>query len=280
MDALAQGVVWLNAAANALGRIVLPPIMILPGWLSATIIAMVSGVALLLIFKHTSNQSAIKRIRDGINADLLALKLFKENTPVVLRSQGLVLVGAGRLMIRAIVPILVMLVPVSLLLGQLSLWYDARPLRPGEDAVVTVRLRENAGSGLVDLNLQPTSGAQAIAGPVQVQSQHELCWAIRARETGYQELVFQSAGESFSKQLAVGEGFWRVSKLRPSWDWRDALMNPAETPFGPDSLVQSIAIDYPLRESWTSGTGSWLIYWFVMSMVAGFCFRRWLNVNV
>ena len=35
-------------------------------------------------------------------------------------------------MALALVPMLVMLVPVCLLLGQLSLWYEARPLR-GDD---------------------------------------------------------------------------------------------------------------------------------------------------
>ena len=36
--------------------------------------------------------------------------------------------------------------------------------------------------------------------------------------------------------------------------------------------VQSIEIEYPLRSSWTSGTDSWVIYWFVVSMIAAFCF--------
>ena len=31
------------------------------------------------------------------------------------------------------VPMLVMALPVTLILGQVALWYEARPLRPGED---------------------------------------------------------------------------------------------------------------------------------------------------
>jgi len=33
-----------------------------------------------------------------------------------------------------------MAVPVTLLLGQLALWYQARPLRVGEDTVITLEL--------------------------------------------------------------------------------------------------------------------------------------------
>jgi hypothetical protein len=72
----------------------------------------------------------------------------------------------------------------------------------------------------------------------------------------------------------------RVSVQRPAWDWSDALLHPAEPPFRPDSAVRSIEIDYPERSSWTSGTGWWLIYWFVVSTVSALCLRRWLNVNV
>ncbi len=75
---LAQTAAWLNSAANGLGRWLLAPTSVLPGWLSATTAAAVTGVLLLAVFKYTSNQRAIKRVRDDINAHLLALKLFKD----------------------------------------------------------------------------------------------------------------------------------------------------------------------------------------------------------
>ena len=70
--------VWLNSVADFLGRLLLAPIGSLPGWLSATAIAVATGVVSLGVFKHTSNQDAIKRVRDDIDANLLALKLFND----------------------------------------------------------------------------------------------------------------------------------------------------------------------------------------------------------
>ncbi len=78
-DVLAQVAAWLNAAANVLGRFLLAPVGVVPGWLSATVVAAVTGVLLLAVFKYTSNQRAIKRVRNDINAHLLALKLFKDS---------------------------------------------------------------------------------------------------------------------------------------------------------------------------------------------------------
>src|SRR5438552_3279583 len=138
MDALAHIVVWVNAAANAVGYWAFAPIGFLPGWLSATLVASVTGVVMLVIFKHTSNQNAIKAARDDIKAQLLAMKLFKESVVVTLKAQARILWGAVRLFVFALVPMVVMAVPVTLVLAQLALWYQARPLQIGEDAVVTM----------------------------------------------------------------------------------------------------------------------------------------------
>ena len=162
---LAQIAAWLSAAANVLGRFLLAPVGVLPGWLSATVVAAVTGVLLLAVFKYTSNQRAIKRVRNDINANLLALKLFKDSARVSLRSQGRILRGAFWLFVLAIVPMLVMAVPVTLLLGQLGLWYQARPLRVGEDAVITLKLNGDAGSPWPAVSLQPTDAVEVDGRP-------------------------------------------------------------------------------------------------------------------
>lgn len=277
---LVHVVVWLNALANALGAWVLAPIAVLPGWLSATIVSAATGAALLVVFKYTSPQRAIKRVRDDIKANLLALKLFKDSASVALRAQGRLLVGAFWLLIFSIVPMLVMVVPVLLILGQLSLWYQSRPLTVGEDAVITVKLNGTVGTSLPEVRLQPTDAVQTTLGPVRVFSKREICWSIKACQSGYHHLVFRVGEQVGDKDLAVGDGFLRVSTLRPGRSWLDTLLHPAEKPFGPDSPIQSIEIDYPKRSSWTSGTDSWVIYWFVVSMVAALCLRRVLNVNL
>jgi hypothetical protein len=286
MDVLGHVIVWLNAAANALGTVVLAPVAALPGWLSATLVAAATGVVLLLVFKYTSNQRAIKLVRNDIKANLLALKLFKDNISVALKAQGRLLWGAFWLLVLAIVPMLVMALPVLLLLGQLALWYQSRPLHIGEDAVVTLKLNGDSASAWPDVRLMPTKAVDVSTGPVRIASQRTLCWKIAARESGYHHLVFQVDGQPVNKELAIGDGFMRVSTQRPRWPW-DALLNPAEPPFDADATVQSIDIDYPQRSSWTSGAQpellgmpAWVAYWLVVSMIAAFAFRGLFRVNI
>ena len=278
-DAVAQAVAWLNAVADAVGRYVLAPIGLLPGWLSATIVAAVTGLALLVAFKYTSNQRAIRRVRSDVKANLLALKLFKESTAVALRAQGRILLGALRLALLAVMPMLVTIVPICLLLGQLALWYQARPLRVGEEAVMTLQLNGDTGSW-PPVRLEPTSAVEVIAGPVLVFSKREVWWNVRALENGYHRLSLHVGDQAVDKELAVGDGFMRVSTERPAWRWSEMLLHPGERPLGRDSPVRRLAIDYPERSSWTSGSDWWVIYWMVVSMAVAWCFRSWLKVDI
>jgi hypothetical protein len=280
MGALAWIAAWLNAPANLLGRLLLAPLGVLPGWLSATAVAAVTGVLLLAVFKYTSNQRAIHRVRNDIDANLLALKLFKDSARVALRSQGRVLVGAGKLFVLAVVPMLVMALPVTLMLGQLSLWYQARPLRVGEESVITLALGGGERSSWPAVSLEPTDALEVAAGPVRVRSRREVCWSVKAREPGSHSLAFRVGDQTIAKDLAIGDGFMRVSAERPGWDVSSILMNPWEAPFRPGDPVRSIAITYPERSSWTSGTGWWVFYWFAVSFVAALCFRRALDVKI
>jgi hypothetical protein len=279
MGTVTQLVVWLNTAANALGGL-LAPIAVLPGWLSATLIAALSGVLLLVVFKYTSNQRAIQRVRDGISADLLTLTLFRDSVEVAFQAQWRLLGGAGRLLLLSLVPIAVMALPVTLLLGQLSLWYQQRPLAVGEEAVVTMKLNGEPDADFPEVSLRSEMAVKDTLGPVRVFSRREVCWKIQARAAGYHRLVFQVGEQTVEKQLAIGDGFMRVSAQRPGWVWSDALAYPLEPPFDPDSPVRFIEVDYPSRSSWISGTNWWVVYWFIVSLVAAFCFRRMLNVKV
>ena len=277
---ITQLVVWLNSIVNPIGRIVFAPIAVLPGWLSATIIGVGTGLLTLLAFKFTSNQQAIKRVRSEIKANLLALALFKDSVPVSLQSQGRIVMAAARLLVYSIVPIAVMLIPMALLLGQLSLWYQARPLRVGENAVVTMNLNGPDTTKWPKMQLDASAAFKPTLGPVKISDERAVCWNVEARQAGYHRLALDIDGTKIDKELAIGDGPMRVSLSRPAWNWSEALLNPAETPLAVNSPVRSIEIQYPKRLAFASGTNTWVIYWFVVSFVAALGFRRMLNVQL
>jgi len=276
----AQIISYVNVLTNAFGRFFLAPIAVLPGWLSNTIISAIMGAFLLVIFKYTSNQRAIGKIRDDIKANMLALKLFKDSISVTLHAEARVLRGALLLLFHAITPMLVMIIPVSLLLAQMSLWYQSRPLLPGEVAVMTVKLNGNFGENWPTVSIEPIPIAEVTVGPVRVFSRREICWEIKALQKGKHRIILNVDRQQVEKELAVGNGFMRVSPTRPAWNWAGVLMHPAEEPFGRNSIVQSVTIDYPDRLSRTSGTDWWLAYFFVASMAFALILRPFMKVAI
>ncbi|QDU56120.1 hypothetical protein [Aeoliella mucimassa] len=275
-----QIVVWLNALANALGRVLLAPVGWMPGWLSATLVGAVTGVLMIIVFKHTSNQQAIKRTRNRIKANMLALSLFKENLWVSFRCQGRLLASAGMLLWYSLVPMAVLTVPMILILGQLALWYQVRPLDVGEPSVVTVMLSDAEPEAVDKIELASTDGAKVVTGPVRVPSKQMVCWELEPTTVGMQQLDFVVGDKTYTKELSVGDVFQPTSIKRPALLFGDVVLHPRETPFAADSTVQSIEVTYPDRSSWTSGTNYWMVYWFLISMVAAFAAKPFLNVNL
>src|SRR5262249_11879058 len=148
--------------------------------------------------------------KDDIKANLLALKLFKDSTSVAIRAQGCILLAAFRLLVLALLPMLVMMVPVILILGQMALWYQSRPLQVGEEAIVTLKLngnfepagaqwtsRQEPGYGSLwpDVHLEPADGFEATSRLVRVRSKGEVCWNIKARDQGYHRLMLQAGDQ-------------------------------------------------------------------------------------
>ncbi len=280
MSFLAYIVTWLNVPLNAAGKLLTAPVAAVPGWLSNTAISAVTGVVLLVMWKYTSNQDAIGRVKDDIKANMLALKLFKDSITVTLQAQGRAFRGAGGLLFHAIRPLLVVIVPICLIMAQMALWYQARPLLPGEEALVIMQLNGDIDSAWPDVSIASMPAADVTFDRTRAFSNRQIYWRIKACENGLNKIVFQVDNEQVKKEWAIGEGFMRVSLQRPGWHWLDILENPSEKPFGPDSIVQSISVKYPSRLSLTSGTNWWIAYFFAASMVFGFIFKPFLKVKI
>ncbi|MFZ9011035.1 MAG: hypothetical protein ACO20W_03980 [Anaerohalosphaeraceae bacterium] len=279
MTFLARLIAWLNVVGNGLFALLQKPMMVLPAWLSLTVISAVLGVLMLILFKHTSNQAAIGKVRDTIKAQLLAMKLFKDNIPVVLKAQAKILLNAMLLLIHSFRPMLVMIIPFSLLLGQLGLWYQSRPLAVGELALVTLQLADSDTGLMPPVSLQPSAAATVTSGPVRVPSKRQVYWQVQAAESGQQQLTFQVADKAVQKELAVGEGLMPVSMTRPGFNVADLILHPAEKPFDRASAVQSISITYPDRPSKITGSDFWIVSLFVISMAVAFLLKPFFNVK-
>ena len=267
----------VNSAANTVCGLVFAPIAMVPGWLSITIISAVLGIPLFIIFKYTSNQRALTRTIDDIKASLLAVRLYRDNIAVTMKSEARLMLCSVKLFVYSLIPVLIMSVPLSLILAQMGLWYQARPLQLG-DAPVVVNLKlNNASEHWPAVTLDARPGARVVAGPVRIASRKEICWTIQPVQEGTHLLKFQVGDQQIVKQLAIGTGFMRVSTKRLGMEAADAIMHPLEEPLSASCPVASISIAYPARHSFICGTDWWLVWFCIVSMLAALLIRPFIK---
>ena len=145
--------------------------------------------------------------------------------------------------------------------------------------MVKLRLNDNLDV-LPQVSLESLPAARTMIGPVWVSTKKEIFWKIKPIEEGDHNLIFQVGDRQYEKQLAIGEGFMRLSPKRPGAHFGDILLYPMEKPFASDSPVCSISIDYPERDSRINGTDWWIVYFFVTSMVFAFLLKPLLKVRI
>src|ERR1041385_1407826 len=114
-----------------------------PFW-SLVALSILGGVLLVWIFGKVSNQDAIRRARNRLSAELIALRLFKDDLRVFFGVQGQVLVWTLKYLRHSLVPMLILMFPAMIILIQLNLHYGLRPLALGESALVKVKVRDAA----------------------------------------------------------------------------------------------------------------------------------------
>src|SRR4030088_2610864 len=84
------------------------------------VVSLVVGLLMVVLFGYTSDQKAIGIAKDQLKAHLLAVRLYRDQIPVVMGSYGKILRGTGRYLKLAFKPLLYVIIPITLLIVQLD----------------------------------------------------------------------------------------------------------------------------------------------------------------
>ena len=259
------------------------PFRALGPWAAMAAVSLLTGLLMLFIFKKTSNQDGILRTKNLIKAHLLEIRLYKGDFGQTMRSQGRILLANGRYLGYAVKPMLVMFVPVLLLLLQLDAWYGARSLRPGESAIVKVRLDASAAPTRTPLAIEAPAGLTVETPALRIDEEQEIDWRVRADAAGLHEIRFSLDGGSFTKTVAVGQPPLKtriVPRRVRSGGW-DALNHPGEALLPSNLPVVSVEVAYPPAGLSLFGWSMhWLVAYFLLSIIFGFGLKGLFKVEI
>lgn len=258
------------------------PFRAMDPWLAMASVSLVTGLLMLAVFRWTSNQAGIRRAKDAIKAHLLELRLYKDSLGQQLRSQGGILAANGRYLLHAVRPMLVMIIPVLLILVQVNLWFGARPLAPGETALVKVKLAPGRAPLSEDIALEAPAGIEVETPALRIEEDREIDWRLRARAEGEYDLTLKVGGTAVTKSVKVGgRRLVRVANLRPGPAFLDRVFNPAEPPLPKALGLESIEVIHPERSLPLFGLRlHWLVAYFALSIVFGFALKGVFKVEI
>src|SRR6266850_6084565 len=116
-------------------------------------LSVATGLLMVVVFRYTSDQKAIRIAKDQLKAHLLAVRLFQDQLPVELSSYGRILKGTGRYLRLAFRPLLFVALPLTLLIVQLDRYLGVKPLSTGRPFLIKARAIDSEVLNTIDLGL-------------------------------------------------------------------------------------------------------------------------------
>lgn len=246
------------------------------------VLSVLTGVAMLLLFKASTNQDRLVEAREVLTGRLYEMGLYQDHLGVLMRIMRDLALANLRYLRWSLPALAAMIVPMVLILAQFDARYEHRPFRVGETTLLQVALERDHWSGLSDVTLETGDGVALDSRPVVDRSRGAVVWRLRVETAGEHDLVVTlPGGGTVSKRLVAGEGAPRLARVRERESLRRVLLNPGEAPLPGDQPAESISLELPDRRLVYAGIRThWLLALVVFSMVFGIAVKDLLKVRI
>lgn len=243
-------------------------------------ISILTGVVMLFLYKATSNQTQLKVVKNRISAYFLEMRLYKDDFATVQSSLKNVFATNLQYMRLALLPAVVMIVPVLLIMIQLNLRYAHNGLGQGSSTIVKVKFENHVDVLRRNIAISVGEGLSKETSPLRIPSLNEIDWRIGVVKDGVHELKLTVEGKEIEIPIVAtrkvvpcytrfgGHGIWA------------AILNPGAPRIPAETGIVSIEIKYPKRSfNWGLFKLSWLWSFLIISMASGLVLKSALKVE-
>lgn len=249
------------------------------GWIDLLVWPVLCGILALITIKFVSNQKGIERAKARIATHLYEIRLFGHDPVVVIGSTARIFFQNGIYVGHNVLPMLVMLAPMTLVLTQLEANYAFDPAPDGTVELLHVELDPSATRSVRDVKLDLPAGVVLDAPPVRT-ADGEVFYRLRAEAPGDHVLRLEAGGDSQTKTWSVGGGPRKVAVKRTKS--LESILYPGEPPLPASSAFHTISIAHPETElGWLPGGELGVLStFFGLSLVAGFALKGVFGVTL
>jgi len=237
------------------------------------------GIGALQVYKYTSNQEAIARVKRQISMHLLEIRLFRDDITQVLVSTLKIISKNTIYIAHNLTPMAVMLIPMIALMVQLVAHYAYEPARPGSVELLQLKLDPNSAISPLDVSLEVPDGTSLVAPAVRT-ADGQVFWRVRADRPGDHVFKVRIGDQVYEKGWAVG-GSARKVPVKRLRRW-EALLYPGEAAIPSGAPVLALELDThtrPLAFVWDGELGI-LMWAMVLSLVAGVALKDFFGVTL
>ena len=268
-------VAMVNRAVDFLFGVMRP----LPALAVLSVFSILTAIFSLLVFRWTSDQKAIRRVKDRIGAHVLEVRLFPDQLRVVARAY-LTLLGNILLYLRhSLRPLLVLTVPLLLLFVQMEAYFGRMPLEPGRDFLLQATFRNVQSLDQAILQLPP--GLVLTAPPVRIPPDREVDWRLRAERPGNYNVSVTVPGTEFAKRIVAGGSLARVDVERVRGGIWEQILNPGEALLPQAGPLDRIEVQYPPRafhlRTWEI---DWIVPFLAITLIAALALKGFLRTEL
>jgi hypothetical protein len=232
-----------------------------------------------LVFRYTSNQRAMRRVKNRIQAHVLEVRLFPDQLTIVLRAYARILRFTLIYLGYALRPVLILFIPMVIVLCQLNLRFSRVPLAAGDSFILKAKLMQPLAFGPESLRLPP--GLALTAPPVDIPMLREVDWRIRANETGVFSPALLIGGRLFTKRVVVSSDLVALHATRERTGVLNWFTNPGEKPLPAAGPLRAIDVSYLPRAIRVGPFAvDWLVVFFVAALLSALVVKVLMGVEL
>jgi hypothetical protein len=257
--------------------------------------SVIVGVVAMIIYKYTSNQDGIHDAKEKIKGHFYEVWLYIDDAAVIARAQLLIMLNALRYLGYALPPLVIMIVIFFPLFANFETRYAMRPVAPGDDVLVKLRLTGHF-DGWQDVKLDLQEGVAITGHPIRFirkilkdskgirqekSRDYEINYKLRPERAGSHQLRFKAKGESFTVPLVVGGDYGARVPPYSTTSLGTALLFPPVAGIPAKSGVRHVEITYPEAEFPFLGWNTWWIWPFlIISIIAALAVKGVFKVEI
>jgi len=229
-------------------------------------LSLLCGVAMIFIFKATSDQAAIKRARDLFKARILEMRLYQDDLVLIFKALWGAIASNGAYLRVSLKPILVLVAFVIVVFVQLDERYGVAPLETGGTTLLTVTMSEGADVMTVPTTVEPPEGVILDAAPVRAPATGEISWRLRIQSAGEHVVRIQAYEGVYELPVTVEPRNQTIGRQRTR-SAANAFLHPGLPTLPRNAPIDAVRLTYPSASYSLFG---WRTHWIVVFILCSF----------